>query len=452
MRVGPAVSVFLVSIAAIVGNADAQWRSARYYGGSDFEFSSHLVFNAEGDAYFLGQTFSSDMDPSIVPASRGGPAMATFVYKVNRQGTRVYATTVGTGFGLMRPVDLAVGADGSAHLLLIDGNNVRHVVQLDAAGRETTRVAISPHEAGEYAYAIAADSDGNSIVAAGTAGEGPLVVRIDRRGVRSDVYRLRASATVNDVAIDAAGNIYLVGVARAGDLPVTAGALQQQFKAGACRHPERLSVSEPCTDAFVLKVNRAGTLVYATYFGGAESDDGWTVVVDGTGSAIISGETRSADLPLAAPVKTQCTNRLLMLPCGEGFLAKLDSRGAALVFSTFTGARAPKLTVDDAGTVYAGGATGPSMGLPIYRAPQPDFGGGDADGYVSAYSPTGQVLWSTYVGGSREESVGGIGVAGGLVYFGGETTSAEFATGGVPFHGGRDLFLGRVLDPLTLQR
>jgi hypothetical protein len=449
MRVWPALPVLFVAIAAIVGNAEAQWRSARYYGGSDYEFAAHLVVDAEGSSYFLGQTYSSDMDPSIVPASRGGPAMATFVYKLSPQGTPVYATTVGTGFFLMRPVDLAVGADGSAHLLLIDGDNVRYVIQLDAGGRERARAAISPRATEWYAQAIAVDSEGNSIVAGGVTGGGAFVVRIDGRGVMSHVYRLQASALVNDVAIDAAGNIYLLGVAQAGDLPITAGAFQQQFKAGACPHPEKPTLTDSCTDAFILKVTRTGTVVYATYFGGAGSEDGGAIAVDHTGSAIISGNTRSADLPLVAPVKAQCTNRLLLLPCGEGYIAKLDPRGGALVFSTYAAATAPRLTVDAAGTVYAGGATSRSSGLPIHRAPQPDFGGGDSDGYVTAYSSGGQLLWSTYVGGSREEAVAGIGIAGGFVYFGGQTTSAEFATGGSPFHGARDLFLGRVFDPLA---
>ena len=376
--------------------------------------------------------------------------MATFVYKVSPQGTRVYATTVGTGFFVMRPVDFAVAPDGSAHILLIDGQNVRYVIQLDPTGRERARVAIGPRETGRYMDAIAVDGDGNSIVAGGTAGEGPLVVRVDRRGVMSDVYRLRASATVKDVAIDAAGDIYLVGAARADDLPVTVGAFQPQFRGGMCPHPEKpTTMFHPCTDAFVLKMTRTGRLVYATYFGGAGSDDAWTIAVDGAGAAIVSGETRSTDLPLVAPAKTQCSNRLLLLPCGEGYIAKLDPRGGALMFSTYAGAFASRLFVDSAGTVYAGGATSRSSGLPIYRAPQPDFGGGDSDGYVTAYSRSGQVLWSTYVGGSREEAVAGIGVAGGFVYFGGATMSAEFATGGPPFHGGRDLFLGRVFDPLA---
>lgn len=446
MRVRPSLLVFFVTITAIVGHAEAQWRSARYYGGSDYEFTAHLVVDAEGDSYFLGQTYSTDMDPSIVPESRGGPSMATFVYKLSRQGTRVYATTVGTGFSVMRPLDLAVGADGSAHVLLIDGQNVRHVIQLDAAGRETARAAIGPGDTGMSAHAIAVDREGSSLVA-GSQAQGSFVVRIDRRGDISDVYRLQASATVNDIAIDAAGDIYLVGVARAGDLPITPGAFEPRFKTGACPNAEKPEITYPCTDAFVLKVTRTGTLVYATYFGGAGWEDGGTIAVDRTGAAIISGSTQSTDLPLVAPVKAQCTNRLLRLPCGEGYIAKLDARGGSVVFSTYLGTGGARLAVDTTGTVYAVGATSGSSGLPIYRASQRDFGGGDSDGYVMAYSSGGRLLWSTYVGGSREDAVVGLGVAGGFVHFGGQTTSAEFAIGGPPFHGGRDLFLGRLFDP-----
>jgi hypothetical protein len=251
------------------------------------------------------------------------------------------------------------------------------------------------------------------------------------------------------MATDAAGNIYLAGVARDDDLPITPGALQPRLKRGACPNPEKPEITYPCTDAFVLKVTRTGAVVYATYFGGAEWEEAWTIAVDAAGSAVVAGETRSTDLPLAAPVKAECTNRLLRAPCGEGFLAKLDARGGALVFSTYLGARASRLAVDAAGTVYAGGATTDSVGLPILRAPQPAFGGGLSDGYVTALSAGGRLLWSTYIGGSREEAVAGIGLFGGSVYFGGGTTSAEFATGGPPFHGGRDLFLGRVFDPLA---
>ena len=58
-------------------------------------------------------------------------------------------------------------------------------------------------------------------------------------------------------------------------------------------------------------------------------------------------------------------------------------------------------------------------------------------------------MFSTYVGGSSEDAVVGIGAARGVVYFGGVTTSPDLASDGAPFHGGRDLFLARVFDPIA---
>ena len=62
-------------------SASGAWLSAQYHGGSDFEFAERLTVDADGNAYLLGRTFSSDMDAGVVPtaAGSGEPASATFV-------------------------------------------------------------------------------------------------------------------------------------------------------------------------------------------------------------------------------------------------------------------------------------------------------------------------------------------------------------------------------------
>jgi len=446
MRFWRTAGLFVVVLAVMIGSAEAQWRSALYYGGSGYEHGGPVAFDPAGNVYFLGQTASTDMDPAIVPDG-DGLKLAAFIYKVSRQGTPIRGVTLGTG--AMRPLDLAVGADGSVHALLIDGQNTRYVVRLDSDGRELFRVTFNPYTTQEYPAAIAVEPDGSTIVAGGKAQEGPSVMRIDSRGVVSDVYRVRSTAIVNDVAIDAGGNIYLFGTARASDLPMTAAAHQPQVKTGDCPHPENPVWTYPCTDVFVLKLTRQGSVVYGTYFGGAGADDARTIIVDGAGAAIIAGMTFAADLPLVAPIRTACT-RFLRLPCGEGYLAKLDPGGSSVVFSTFLGANPVTLAADAEGTVYIGGSAGRDSGLPMYRAPQPAFGGGDSDAFVSALSARGELLWSTFVGGSREEAIYGIGVIGVSVYFGGATTSPDLTS--APFRGGRDLFLGGVSDPNAEER
>jgi hypothetical protein len=82
----------------------------------------------------------------------------------------------------------------------------------------------------------------------------------------------------------------------------------------------------------------------------------------------------------------------------------------------------------------------------VRRAPQPASGGGQSDGFVVALGTAGDLLWSTYVGGSDEERIVGVGSAGGVVYIGGETTSPGWAVGGAAHHGARDLFAARIVD------
>jgi hypothetical protein len=429
MRVFRVLGVVLVVITAFLDNAAAQiaspaatpWRSARYYGGTDYEFAERVVVDARGNSYFLGYTFSTDMDASIVPVSRGSgePASATFVYKLTPDGARFYATTVGTGLAV-RPIDLAAASDGSAHVLLRDGD-VHHAIRLDAAGGETMHVTFDPRAASPiHPRAIAVDAVGNTVIA-GWSADGLFVARIDARGTLFGAYRIGRSADVRDLAVDAAGNAYVVGIAFAGDIPTTAGALQPQFKAGDCPAPMQLPANpprtSPCTDAFVVKITPTGTIAYATYLGGTGWEDGRTIAVDASGSAVVVGETHSPDLPLVRPADQQCRPGLL-LRCADSYIARLDPTGSSLVFSTYLGVFSiGSVAVDAAGNVYAGGSTIGDQA--VTRAPQPEFGGGDGDGFLTAYSAAGQLLWSTYVGGSREEGVAGIGVAAGVVYFGG---------------------------------
>jgi len=56
-------------------------------------------------------------------------------------------------------------------------------------------------------------------------------------------------------------------------------------------------------DAFVAKINSSGTaLVYSTYMGGSNQDEGFRIAVDPLGNAYITGRTYSTDFPLASPI------------------------------------------------------------------------------------------------------------------------------------------------------
>jgi hypothetical protein len=457
------LGVVLVVVAGVTGSfrlaagqlSDSAWRSAQYYGGSDFEFAERLTVDAAGNAYLLGRTFSNDMDAAVVPtaAGSGEPASATFVLKLGRDGQRLYAIPVGAGFGFL-PLDIAVGADGAAHALARDGDTA-HVIKVaaDGSGRAydvtfnaLARDALRP-------VAIAVDDVGHTVIA-GSTPVGVFVARLDARGAVYDVHVLPFAADVRDLAVDAVGDAYLTGAIASASLPATGTAVQPRYSEGACADvfppsgggPPRMS---PCPDGFLVKLTRSGTVAYATYFGGSGWDEATAVAVDRTGAAVIAGLTRSSNLPTLRALQPQCKPGFAPLACGDAFVAKIDATGTSLIYSTYLGGTDTEgvsgISVDDTGSAFVGGSITGS-GMPVLRAPQPASGGGQSDGYVTALAPTGDLLWSTYVGGAAEERIVGVGAAAGIVYFGGETTSPGWAVGGGPHHGARDLFSARVLD------
>ena len=94
-------------------------------------------------------------------------------------------------------------------------------------------------------------------------------------------------------------------------------------------------------DAFVTKLSRDGTaFVYSTYLGGTSSElfvqeTGFAIAVNDNGSAFVVGTTGNADFP---------TVNALQPDFGGGgtdaFVAKLNSSGSSLLFSTFLGGSA----------------------------------------------------------------------------------------------------------------
>src|SRR5204862_8069872 len=86
-----------------------------------------------------------------------------------------------------------------------------------------------------------------------------------------------------DIAVDAGGNVYVVGQTNSDDF-ITADALQTDKKGGIF-------------DAFIAKLNSSGQLIYSTYLGGSDSDTALGVAADGDGNAYLVGLTFSTDFP-----------------------------------------------------------------------------------------------------------------------------------------------------------
>ena len=145
------------------------------------------------------------------------------------------------------------------------------------------------------------------------------------------------------------------------------------------------------TDAFVTKLNDTGSspLVYSTYLGGSDADQGFGIAVDQAGNAYVTGETRSTDFPLrdSFPAPTSCCSQ------GLAFVTKLDVTGSILVYSTYLGGSEGEdfgrsIAVDAAGqAAYVTGQTN-STDFPTKGNPNPyqtALGGGAGNSFSDAF-------------------------------------------------------------------
>ncbi len=217
------------------------------------------------------------------------------------------------------------------------------------------------------------------------------------------------------IAVDRAGNAYIAGWTDSSDFPTTPGVFQTSRKG--------------YNDAFVSKINADGSaLVYSTFLGGTYTDAGYAIAVDYFGNAYVTGRTESADFPITPKAFQTSRNGVQ-----DAFVSKLSPDGSSLVYSTFLGGSYNDygygIAVDCSGNTYITGSTD-SGDFPTTPGAFQTSLKGETDAFVSKLSPDGRALvYSTFLGGSREDKGYGIAVdSTGKAYVTGQTYSTDFPT------------------------
>ena len=136
------------------------------------------------------------------------------------------------------------------------------------------------------------------------------------------VWRFVIGGSANTVptalALDRDGNVWVTGRTQAGDLPMI-NAVQPKI--------------EGKTNAFVMKYDGEGKLLFSTYFGGDSHETPVAIATDSRGAAYIAGRATSDNMPVknALQPKLAATN-------GDGFIAKYSAAGE-LEYSTYLGGK-----------------------------------------------------------------------------------------------------------------
>ena len=143
---------------------------------------------------------------------------------------------------------------------------------------------------------------------------------------------------VMSMVVDSAGDAYFTANARTG-FPVTANAIET--KGGIVAG----------------KLDPTGqNLVYATYLGGSGNDTPGAIAIDAAGNAYLTGATNSGDFPTTKGV----FQPVLARGSESAFVAKLNSSGNGLIYSTYLGGAPSTLgewiQVDSNGNAYVLGS------------------------------------------------------------------------------------------------
>jgi hypothetical protein len=219
------------------------------------------------------------------------------------------------------------------------------------------------------------------------------------------------------IAVDKSGDAYVTGLTSSTDFPTTAGAFQTVYGGGN-------------SDVFVTKLNSAGSaLIYSTYIGGSDSENGAGIAVDSSGNANVGGQTCSANFPVVNAFQAVYAGNC------DAFISKLNPAGSALVYSTYVGGSQPDaayaIAVDSLGAAFITGATCSDAGdfplknsLEDENAGPPDF---PCDAFVAKTGPTGILAYSTFLGDAGQDAGYGIAVdSQGFAYVTGFTASQNF--------------------------
>jgi len=344
-----------------------------------------VALDKAGSLYITGFVNEPGLSTANAAQKVPGGMEDAFVAKLSADGTQITYFTYLGGSGVDRGKRIAVDANGNAY---VTGNTC-------STDFPTVNAAQTSFGGGPFpnfrcdAFAAKLDPSGSTLVYSTYLG-----------GAREDDGLA--------IATDGAGNAYIAGATSSVDFP-TYKPLQAE---GTC-------TTYICSDAFLVKLDASGAIVYSTYLGGTGYEQANGVAADTDGNAYVTGATGSCDFPVVNAISDIAGDG----HCQDAFLAKVSPEGQ-LTYSTYLGGdgydHADAITIDADGNAYVTGGSA-STDFPTNRPLQEPAW---ETGFITKLDPTGStVAFSTRFGVPVEErNTAGFAIAldaGGSLYIGG---------------------------------
>ncbi|HYG16740.1 MAG TPA: SBBP repeat-containing protein, partial [Bacteroidia bacterium] len=397
---------------------------ATYYGGSLIDYAYGMTYDASDNMYLTGSSTSTagiatsgTHLTTLAGAAGYGSGGDCIIVKFSSAGARLWATYVG-------------GSNNEiGHAITIDNKNNLYIQGTTSStnGMATTG-AFQTALTGTYNDAFLTKFTSNGVRCWGTffGGTG------NDRGVQ------------NGIALDASANVYIVGTNNSAGTGITTPGAYQTTRSSTSAYD----------DAFVAKFDSAGSLKWGTYYGGPDHDIGYSILLDASGNVYISGSAIAG-----TGIATTGAHQVTKGGTTDGFIAKFNPAGTALLWATYYGGSAVDvvscLAHAPSGDIYAAGYTVSTGAIATSGTHSSTFNGGTYDGFLTRFTSAGIRVWGTYYGGSVEDVIRSLrsDANGNAIVTGDGTSATGIATPSghqTVLGGGRDAYMAKFTPNGTL--
>ncbi len=346
---------------------------ATYYGGSSSDGFRAICTDSQDNIFITGYTYSSDFPTLQLAGAYWQPIFAggsfdIIVLKFNSNGVRLWSTYYGG-----------------------NGNDLGYAICKDSQDNiyigGTSYSTNFPTQFLSGAYWQSTNGGSNDAI----------ILKFNNSGVClwATYYGGTGSDQANSICIDNQNNLYITGYTQSANFPTLqlTGAYWQSAIGGS-------------TDAFILKFNNAEALQWATYYGGNSSDMATSICIDSQNNIYITGFAL-VNLPTQGLTGAfyQATNG----GSNDAFILKFNNSGVRL-WATYYGGNnndyGYSICADSQDNIYVLGIT-TSANFPTQQltgAYWQAFNLGGSDFFILKFNSFGVCLWSTYYGGTSNES------------------------------------------------